>query len=449
MEDMVEVSLPEKKLPPKVYAVGAMTQFAVGLYQPFLQVYMIDMGATLGQLGLFRSVGNAAPTALQPAWGALSDRIRRAKAFVAFGTFTGMIMVLMFLWASSPIEMIVLYGIQSILFSMQIPTWQSFLGGLMEEENRGTELGRLGVAVNVASLCATLLSGFIAGFPFLISILREAFGDFGPILFPAVESWRDAYYIPFYLTAMVGILSSIAALMIREGEREEEGEARFPNLLNIATQPGDFRRLWIISILFSFSMSIAWPYFMVVQREWLGNTNLEIAIASVVMTATTVIFTMPMGQLSDRIGRKPLILIGRSLLFVVPILYAFASNVYIIYIANALAGFSVASSFNSITAYIYDVAPEEERGSHLAVFNTLAGIVYFCGSLFSGIVGDWISLGTSRYFAVFTMLLLSGVMRLFSSSLYIFLREPREYSSNMRMEIQSRILRRRFDRDID
>ncbi|MFX1260561.1 MAG: MFS transporter [Promethearchaeota archaeon] len=449
MEDVVDASLSKKKLPPKVYAVGAMTQFAVGLYQPFLQVYVIDMGATLGQLGLFRSVGSAAPNALQPAWGALCDRIRRAKAFVVFGTFTGMIMVLMFLWAGSPSEMIVLYAIQSILFSMQIPTWQSLLGGLMEEENRGTELGRLGVAVNVAALCATLLSGFIAGFPFLISLIRGFFGDLGLILFPAVESWREAYYIPFYLTAIVGILASIAALTIQEGEREKEGEARFPNLLNIATQPGDFRRLWVISILFSFSMSIAWPYFMVVQREWLGNTNLEVAIASVVMTATTVIFTMPMGQLSDRIGRKPLIVIGRSLLFLVPILYAFASNVYIIYIANALAGFSVASSFNSITAYIYDVAPEEERSSHLAVFNTLAGIVYFCGSLFSGIVGDWISIGTSRYFAVFTMLLLSGVMRLFSSSLYVFLREPREYSSNMRMEIRSWILRRRFDRDID
>jgi MFS family permease len=449
MEDVVEASLPRKKLPPKVYAVGAMTQFAVGMYQPFLQVYMIDMGATLGQLGLFRSVGNAAPNALQPAWGALSDRIRRAKTFVAFGTFTGMIMVLMFLWARSPIEMIVLYGIQSILFSMQIPTWQSLLGGLMEEENRGTELGRLGVVVNVASLCATLLSGFIAGFPFLISVIRGAFGNLGLFLFPAVEAWREAYYIPFYITAIVGILSSIAALTIQEGEREERGEARFPNLLKIATQPGDFRRLWLISILFSFSMSIAWPYFMVVQREWLGNTNLEIAIASVVMTASTVVFTMPMGRLSDRIGRKPLILVGRSLLFIVPILYASATNVYIIYIANALAGFSIASSFNSITAYIYDVAPEEERGSHLAVFNTLAGIVYFCGSLFSGIMGDWISLGTSRYYAVFTMLLLSGVMRLFSSSLYVFLREPRQYSSNMRMEIRSWILRRRFDRDID
>ncbi len=449
MEEMVEANLQKKRLPPKVYAVGALTQFAVGLYQPFLQVYMIDMGATLGQLGLFRSVGNAAPNALQPAWGALSDRIRRAKWFVVFGTFTGLIMVSLFLWTATPMEMILLYAIQSILFSMQIPTWQSLLGGLMEEENRGSELGRLGVVTNVASLVATLFSGFIAGFPFLISVIRGAFGDFGLVLFPVVEIWREAYYLPFYITAVVGILSSIAAITIREREREEREEGRFPNLWKITTQPGDFRRLWMISILFSFSMSIAWPYFMVVQREWLGNTNLEIAIASVVMTATTVIFTMPMGKLSDRIGRKPFILIGRGMLFVVPILYAFATNVYIIYIANVLAGFSVASSFNAITAYIYDVAPEEERGSHLAVFNTLSGVVYFCGSLFSGIMGDWIAIDAGRAFAVFVMLVVSGVMRLFSSALYLLLKEPREYSSNMKMEIRSRILRRRFDRDID
>ena len=328
MEDVVEVSQPRKKLPPKVYGVGALTQFAVGMYQPFLQVYMIDMGATLGQLGFFRSVGNAAPNSLQPAWGALSDRIGKSKWFVVFGTFTGLIMVLLFLWAASPIEMIVLYGIQSILFSIQIPTWQSLLGGLMDEDNRGTELGRLGIATNIASLVATLLSGFIAGFPFLVSALRNAFGDFGLILFPTVEAWREAYYIPFYITSIVGIISSIAAITIREGEQDEEALRRFPNLFQITTQPGDFRRLWMISILFSFSMSMAWPYFMVVQREWLSNTNFEIAIASVVMTATTVIFTMPMGNLSDRVGRKPLILMGRSLLFLVPILYCIDDTCY-------------------------------------------------------------------------------------------------------------------------
>ena len=107
-----------RKLPARAYLVGALTQFGVGLYSPFLQAYLIDMQVALrgvqnfAEQGAFRSVGNFAPTVLQPAWGATSDRVRNTKAFVAFGTITGFLVVYRFLWASSPLEMIVLYAIQ-------------------------------------------------------------------------------------------------------------------------------------------------------------------------------------------------------------------------------------------------------------------------------------------------------------------------------------------------
>ncbi|MHA2072108.1 MAG: MFS transporter, partial [Candidatus Thorarchaeota archaeon] len=429
--------------------VGALTQFAVGLYRPFLLAYMIDMGASYAELGAFQSVGNAAPSVLQPAWGATSDKVGRTKGFVAFGTFAGLVMIFLFLWAGTPTEMLILFAIQSVLFSIQIPTWQSLLGGLMDEENRGIELGRLGVATNVASLTATLVSGFIAGFPAIIPALRDLFGTFGLVLFPTVEVWREAYYLPFYFTAVFGIIASLLSLTIREGKRESDKKREFPPILKLLSQPGDFRRFCLISVFFSFSMSMAWPYFMVVQKDWLNSSNFEIAIASVVMTATIVIFTIPLGSLSDRIGRKPLILIGRAPLFVVPILYAFATNVYFIYVANALAGFCIAAGFNAITAYIYDIAPEEERGAHLAVFNTFTGIIYFLGSLFSGVLGDSIATFLGGHFAVFAMLMMSGISRLFSSSLYLRIREPREYSSNMRDVFYSFINRRKLPSGID
>ncbi|MFW9800302.1 MAG: MFS transporter [Candidatus Thorarchaeota archaeon] len=438
-----------QKLPPKVYALGAITQFAVGLHQPFLLAYMIDMGASYTELGAFRSVGNAAPSILQPAWGAWSDKLGHTKGFVAFGTLTGLFMVFLFLWAASPIEMILLYGIQSVLFSIQIPTWQSLLGGLMDEEKRGTELGILGVATNVASLVATLVSGFIAGFPALIPSLRAALGDFGLFLLPTVEAWREIYYLPFYFTAVFGIVASILSLTIREGKRDPAKKREFPPVLRLLSRPGDFRRFALISIFFSFSMSMAWPYFIVIQKEWLGFTNFEIAIASAVLTAAIIVFTVPMGNLSDRVGRKPLILVGRGLLFLVPLMYAFAAHAYVIYVANALAGFCVASGVNAVTAYIFDVAPVEERGAHLAVFNTFTGVIYFFGSLVSGLLGDSVAIFLGAHFAVFAMMVLSSVLRLVSSSLYTLLREPREYSSNMRMEFRSLIQRRKIDADID
>jgi MFS family permease len=432
-----------RKLPARAYLVGALTQFGVGLYSPFLQAYLIDMQVALrgvqnfAEQGAFRSVGNFAPTVLQPAWGATSDRVRNTKAFVAFGTLTGLLVVYMFLWASSPLEMIVLYAIQSILFSIQIPTWLSLVGGLMDESNRGDELGKIGLATNIASLSATLISGFIAVLPALVPLLRNLFGGLGPILFPIQmdeQAFREAYYGPFFFTAIVGIISSLLSTTIKERPKPHDGPRKFPPIHRLLSQPGDFRRFCFIAVFFSFAMSMAWPYFIVVQKSWLNNSNLEIAIASAVMTMSIIIFTVPFGRLSDRVG---------------PIMYAFAQNVYYVYAANILAGFCIASGMNAVTAYIYDISPEEERGSHLAVYNTFTGVMYLFGSLIAGVLGQLIlvALG-SEYSSVFFMLLLSGVLRFFASFFYLLIREPREYSSTLWLELRARLPGRRHDADI-
>ncbi len=191
-----ESEVQHQRLPAKVYLVGALTQFAIGMApSSFLESFMIDMGASLFELGAFRSVGNFAPTVLQPAWGAVSDKTGRTKAFVAFGTMMGLVFVYLFLWAATPFDMIVLFAIQSILFSIQIPTWLSLVGGLMGEKNRGNELGKLGLVTNIASFLATLAAGFLAGMPGILPWLRSVFGDLGPVLFPTVEVWREAFYL--------------------------------------------------------------------------------------------------------------------------------------------------------------------------------------------------------------------------------------------------------------
>jgi MFS family permease len=453
-EEALEVA-EEPRLPARAFLVGSLTQFALGLHAPFLQTYLVDMQTNLygslnfAQLGAFRSVGNFAPTVLQPAWGAASDRAGHAKAFVAFGTMFGLAFVYLFLWAATPIDMIVMYAIQSILFSIQIPTWLSLIGGLMGDKNRGNELGRLGLVTNIASLTATIASGFLAGMPGILPFLRESFGGLGLVIFPTVEAWREVYYIPFFLTAVVGISASLLSIRIDERPRKHDGPKRFPPLLKLLSKPGDFRRFSFVAIFFSFAMSMAWPYFIIVQREWLQNSIFEIALASALMTLSTVIFTVPFGRLSDRVGRKPLILLGRGFLFLVPIMYAFAYDVWMVYAANILAGFCTASAFNAITAYIYDIAPPSERGAHIAVFNTFTGMVYLFGSFMAGLIGEAIDIAIQNpVFTVFLMLVLSGVLRFIASFFYLMIREPKEYSSTIWKEFRSLIQGRRHDTDL-
>jgi len=455
LQETEQQTMEEPRLPSKVFVVGALTQFALGLHAPFLQTYLVDMQTYLygvknfAELGAFRSVGNFAPTVLQPVWGATSDKVGHTKAFVAFGTLMGLIFVYLFLWAATPLDIIIMYAIQSILFSIQIPTWLSLIGGLMGEKNRGNELGKLGLITNVASLVATLTSGFLAGMPGILPFLRSSFGQIGPIIFPTVESWREVFYLPFLFTAIVGITSSILSLTIREKPRDSNGPKRFPPLLKLLSQKSDFRRFSFVAVFYSFAMSMAWPYWIVVQRDWLKNSIFEIALASVLMTLATVIFTVPFGRLSDRIGRKPVIILGRGTLFTVPLFYAFATSVWMVYIANIIAGFSTAATVNAITAYIYDIAPPDERGSHIAVFNTFTGAVLLLGSFFAGILGQLIvTITGNEYFTVFTMLILSGILRFIASFFYLLIREPKEYSSTLWIEFRTRLQGRRHDADI-
>ncbi len=433
------------KLPRRTFAVGSLTQLAIGLHSPFLQDYVIKMGATLAELGIFRSVGNFAPTMMQPLWGALSDKIGRRKHFVAFGTFSGLTMVFMFFFAATPFEMIILYGIQSILLSIQIPTWLSLISGYMKEENRGDELGKLAVFTNIASLIATLLTGVIAVLPGILPYLRMMFGDFGLVLFPTAEAWREMYYLPFLFTAILGIITALIALTLNESPETEKGSEVFPPILEILSKPGDFRKFCFVATFFSFAMSMAWPLFMVVQSEWLGQTPLEIAITTSLMTITIILFTSSMGKVADRVGRRPMIVVGRVMLFVVPILYAISIPPYgtvTVYLANIIAGLATAITMNAITAYVYDVSPEEERGAYLAVYNTFTGGVFLLGSLFSGVMGYCIEIIlSSRYIAVFLMLLLSGILRFFASFLYLLITEPRNYSSTLRVEIRNSLYR--------
>ena len=424
-----------QKLPKSVYLVGSLSLFAQGLYSPIMNTYLVDMGANNFELGVFRSIGNVSPTLLQPGWGALADKIGRNKPFVAFGTFTGLALVFLFLYAATPLEMIILFAIQSILLSIQIPTWQSLVGSLMDDEIRGDELGKLGIFTNIASFFATLLSGFIAVTPVFIPIFRSLLGPLGPVLIPVVSIEKEQYTIPFFLTASIGILTSLLSLLIHE-KRSEDGVVRkIPPVLRLLSQPGEFRRFCFSATIFSFGMSMAWPYFVRVQRDWLNQDLFVISISWALLTGVIVLLTIPFGRLSDRVGRKPLILFGRGILFTVPLLYAFATNDYFIFISNAIAGLATAASMNAITAYIYDVAPEEERGAYLGVFNTYVGIVFFCGSLISGTLGELLVPFVGNYMAVFYMLICSCILRFVGSFFYLLIKEPREYTSTVKMEI--------------
>jgi len=69
-------------IPPIIYTVAGLIAFSGGLYQLYLNIYVVEIGTTYSEMGIITSVNNAAPTILQPIWGGFPDKIGKRKPFI-------------------------------------------------------------------------------------------------------------------------------------------------------------------------------------------------------------------------------------------------------------------------------------------------------------------------------------------------------------------------------
>lgn len=95
------------------------------------------------------------------------------------------------------------------------------------------------------------------------------------------------------------------------------------------------------------------------------------------------------GNLSDRIGRKPVLLLGLGLSGASALLFLLAGSLAPIYVARIVSGLSAGIFTGTATAYVIDLAPEGRRrlASFAAVVANLGGLG--AGTLLAGVLAQW------------------------------------------------------------
>jgi MFS family permease len=115
----------------------------------------------------------------------------------------------------------------------------------------------------------------------------------------------------------------------------------------------------------------------------------------------TLVTDVPAGMLLGRIGRKPAMLLGTTLVAVSTLLMGLAHGFPELVVYRLLAGVGTALWGISRHAYITDIAPPAERGRSIAVFGGINRIGVFAGPAVGGIVGVAFGLSAPFLFASF------------------------------------------------
>jgi MFS family permease len=245
----------------------------------------ILVGILLGLYGLVNSV-------LQPLMGALSDRLGRRKALILIGLGLMCVGTIGFIPATNFLELVSLRMLQGIGVAITIPASMAIMAVVTEQKTRGGAMGVYSTLRVTGFAVGPLVGGFVkVTWGFNAAFFVGA--GFIAAAMVSVYFWVDEVRVP---------PKSLHARPFKILDRE----LMHPGILSAAAA--------------TFIMAIAFSMVTTLENEF--NTRLDISalgfgIAFSSLMVGRLLFQVPLGHLSDSVGRKPIIILG--LLFLAPI----------------------------------------------------------------------------------------------------------------------------------
>jgi len=139
--------------------------------------------------------------------------------------------------------------------------------------------------------------------------------------------------------------------------------------------------------LYLVGFGILIPIIPILSREF-GATALQTGLLMSVYSFMQFIFAPFWGKLSDRMGRRPILLfclVGEALSYLV---FAWAPNLEWLFVARILAGF-FGASISTASAYISDITPPNERSKGMALIGAAFGLGFVFGPALGGGLAVW------------------------------------------------------------
>lgn len=112
------------------------------------------------------------------------------------------------------------------------------------------------------------------------------------------------------------------------------------------------------------------------------------AILMVSYAAMQFVFAPIVGGLSDRFGRKPILLAALGGFTIDYLIMGFAPVFWLLLIGRLLAGI-FGASYTTANAFIADITPPEQRAGRFGMMGAAFGLGFIIGPGLGGLLGEW------------------------------------------------------------
>jgi MFS transporter, DHA1 family, multidrug resistance protein len=155
--------------------------------------------------------------------------------------------------------------------------------------------------------------------------------------------------------------------------------------------------LFVVMFLVMVGFGIIIPVLPFYAEE-IGANPTELGLLMAVYSLMQLIFAPMWGQVSDRIGRKPVMMIGIAGLGLSFLIQAMATELWMLFAARIIGGILSSANMPTAMAYVADITTEENRGKGMGIVGAATGLGFVFGPAIGGIFSKF-SLSMPFYLA--------------------------------------------------